>query len=139
MKLAAYSHSATDSPKKVRVQKHPQKSPARQPTSQKPVFSTFCTLVIILVPSTFSMIFWTLSLHLCRVHITLKTNNFLKEYKFMHHITPTPVPCVNIKSLYFNFFFQNCLARRRRDKILLDSTSGGVMFSSLIGYCVSSV
>ena len=42
VKLAAYSHSAADSPKKVRVQKHPQKcwSPARQPTSQKPVFST---------------------------------------------------------------------------------------------------
>ena len=26
VKLAAYSHSAGDSPKKVRVQKHPQKS-----------------------------------------------------------------------------------------------------------------
>ena len=26
VKLAAYSHSAADSPKKVRVQKHPQKS-----------------------------------------------------------------------------------------------------------------
>ena len=41
--LAAYSHSAADSPKKVRVQRHPKKvkSPAPQPTSQKPVFSTF--------------------------------------------------------------------------------------------------
>ena len=62
--LAAYSHSAADSPKKVRVQKHPQKSqsPAPQPTSQKPVFSTFQTLLIILVPSTFSIIFSPLDL-----------------------------------------------------------------------------
>ena len=39
--LAAYSHSAADSPKKVRVKNTPKKSPAPQPTSQKPVFSTF--------------------------------------------------------------------------------------------------
>ena len=48
VKLAPYSHSAVDSPKKV--QKHPQKvsvQPARQPTSQKPVFSTFKALLII--------------------------------------------------------------------------------------------
>ena len=41
------------------VQKHPQKRQSRapQPTSQKPVSSTFQTLLIILVPSTFSIIF----------------------------------------------------------------------------------
>ena len=31
--LAAYSHSAADSPKKVRVQKHPQKSSESSPTA----------------------------------------------------------------------------------------------------------
>ena len=44
-----------NTPKKV-------KSPAPQPTSQKPVFSTFQTLLIILVLSTFSMIFSPLDL-----------------------------------------------------------------------------
>ena len=43
VKLAAYSHSATDSPKKLKSKNTPKnvKSPAPQPTSQKPVFSKF--------------------------------------------------------------------------------------------------
>ena len=40
VKLAAYSHSATDSPKKLKSKNTPE-SPAPQPTSQKPVFSKF--------------------------------------------------------------------------------------------------
>ena len=35
------AYSAADSQEKDRVQKHPQKSSLPQPTSQKPVFSTF--------------------------------------------------------------------------------------------------
>ena len=39
----------------------------------------------------------------CRESHT-KTNNFLKENNLWHHMTPTPVSCVNIKLLYLNVF-----------------------------------
>ena len=43
VKLATYSQSAAYSPKKLESKNTPKKvkSPAPQPTSQKPVFSTF--------------------------------------------------------------------------------------------------
>ena len=53
-----------------------------------------------------------------------KSNNILEEDKFLRHMTPTSVSYVQIKSLYLNVFIQNCSARQRHDKILLDSTSG---------------
>ena len=53
-----------------------------------------------------------------------KSNNILEEDKFLHHMTPTSVSYVQIKSLYLNVFIHNFSAWRRRDKILLDWTSG---------------
>ena len=52
-----------------------------------------------------------------------KSNNILEEDKFLHHMTPS-VSYVQIKSLYLNVFIHNFSAWRRRDKILLDWTSG---------------
>ena len=53
-----------------------------------------------------------------------KSNNILEEDKFLHHMTHTSVSYVQIKTVYLNVFIQNCSAWRRRDKILLYSTSG---------------
>ena len=56
VKLAAYSHSAADSPKKLKSKNTPKKVRV-QPDNPLTVFSTFYTLLVILVVSTFSIIF----------------------------------------------------------------------------------
>ena len=53
-----------------------------------------------------------------------KSNNILEEDNFLHHMAPTSGSYVQIKSLYLNVFSIIFSARRRRDKILLDWTSG---------------
>ena len=53
-----------------------------------------------------------------------KSNNILDEDNFLHHMTPTSGSYVQIKSLHLNVFSIIFSARRRRDKILLDWTSG---------------
>ena len=67
---------------------------------------------------------FTWSFHSNCTEYYTKSNNILEEDNFLHHMTPTSGSYVQIKSLYSNVFSIIFSARQRRDKILLDWTSG---------------